>query len=137
MTDLPPSTHRRKSKFVMLTEIFGTKSRQKCNPEDSRVLLLLDNCASHVDFETVTKLNEMKIVLAFFFPPNSTHVLSPLDVGLYGTLEQRLSDTLTSSRELNYATTASWMGHALDHVFSPDNIESAFLATGFWDKDLS
>ena len=41
------------------------------------------------------------------------------------------------SKELTYATIASWLGPALDTVFTKKNIKSAFLATGFWDETLS
>ena len=48
-------------------------------------LLLCDNHSSHVTYEFIEFCLEKNIVL-FFFPSHATHILQPLDVGVFGPL---------------------------------------------------
>lgn len=48
-------------------------------------LLILDGHTSHISFEFVQYCEEQKIV-ALCLPPHSTHLLQPLDVGIFGPL---------------------------------------------------
>jgi hypothetical protein len=68
--------------------------------------------------------------------PNCTHVGSPLDVGIYSPLKRLLKEALKKRRELTYSSIASWIGPAIRAVFTPENIKSAFAATGIWDQQL-
>jgi len=48
-------------------------------------LLILDGHSSHVSYGFVEYCNAKKII-PLYLPPNSTHVLQPLDVGIFGSL---------------------------------------------------
>lgn len=118
-----------------LTDIFVPRSRENLS-DDEWVLLCLDNCSSHVGLETLQLAQKHKIALATFFP-NSTHVGSPLDVGLYGPMKSKLKKSLEKRKELSYKTMASWIGPVIDSVFTKKNILKAFHTTGIWDLDLN
>lgn len=45
-------------------------------------LLLLDNCSCHYSEEVIKSLFSKKIVIGYF-PPNATHVISPLDLTVF------------------------------------------------------
>ena len=50
---------------------------------DHPVLLLMDNHASHISFETITFAKENFLIL-LTFPPHCSHRLQPLDVSVFG-----------------------------------------------------
>ena len=47
-------------------------------PEDSKVVLLLDNCRAHPPAEDLVVGN----IFAVYFPPNVTSVIQPMDQGV-------------------------------------------------------
>lgn len=47
-------------------------------PEDSKVLLLLDNCRAHPPSSELTKGN----IFTLFLPPNVTSLIQPMDQGI-------------------------------------------------------
>jgi sugar-specific transcriptional regulator TrmB len=50
-------------------------------PKKERALLLLDNCSSHINPETLTSM-EMHRMEHLFLPANTTSILQPVDVGM-------------------------------------------------------
>ena len=54
----------------VLLENFAVDARKEVN-DDKWILLIVDNCTSHVDIKTIQALHKKKIALAFL-PPNTT-----------------------------------------------------------------
>ncbi|RPB06567.1 DDE-domain-containing protein [Morchella conica CCBAS932] len=61
-------------------------------------LLILDGHVSHMTWEFFDYCLSHKIV-PFCLPPHSTHLLQPLDVGLFGPLQRHYSNTLDEAME--------------------------------------
>ena len=59
----------------LIFEEWMIKLNNDFKKENRKVLMLLDNCSSHVDLE----LSNIEI---FFFPPNTTSIIQPLDQGI-------------------------------------------------------
>ncbi len=96
-----------------------------------QVLLLLDNCPSHIPLE---KFAEMNVVLrntrVFYLPPNMTSAVQPCDVGIIRTFKayyrKRFNNLLLDGHENN--------------IDNPEkiNIMDAFcLAVPAWVEDVS
>lgn len=64
-------------------------------PENRPVLLLMDSHSSHVTPEVIRLAKQNQIYL-FTFPAHTTHLLQPLDVGIYRSLKAAWSKTLNS-----------------------------------------
>ncbi|XP_018570759.1 uncharacterized protein LOC108910590 [Anoplophora glabripennis] len=103
--------------FIKYLEHFIRYTRPS---EDSRILLLMDNNASHLTLEAVNLCRENFITLVGF-PPHTSHRLQPLDVSLYGPLKT------VYSRAKAYLKVASVA-----------NAKSGFRATGIepFDPDI-
>lgn len=114
-------------------DVFAKKSREN-RRDDEFTLLCIDNCSSHFSMETIEKLFKKKIVLAYF-PPNATHVISPLDVTVFGPFKRSLSEALSKRRSLKYEDLAEWFGPSYEEVFIPSTIKSGFSSTGIWNYD--
>lgn len=53
---------------------------------DKRVLLLIDNLRTHLTFDSVKYASDHGVDI-FPFPPRASHILQPLDVGVFGPLK--------------------------------------------------
>lgn len=66
---------------------FITEAKAHCKkvglPDDSKILLVLDNCTAHPSAEILEKDN----VRVIFLPPNCTSLLQPLDQGILNSLK--------------------------------------------------
>ena len=115
----------------VLLENFAVDARKEVN-DDKWILLIVDNCTSHVDIKTIQALHKKKIALAFL-PPNTTEIASPLDVAVYGPLKTYLKKNLENFQTLKFANLAAWVETPYRKAFSPTNIQSGFSATGIWN----
>nr|CCA22415.1 hypothetical protein BRAFLDRAFT_67089 [Albugo laibachii Nc14] len=103
------------------------------------LLLIYDDCASHYSKRIVEKAIEMKIIL-LLLPPNSTHILQPLDVSVFNPFKTSLRrsmdrlmidedvSSLTKKQAISLASSA-WQNGVLA---KPDNVISGFVSTGLW-----
>nr|CCA23996.1 PREDICTED: similar to ENSANGP00000028549 putative [Albugo laibachii Nc14] len=103
------------------------------------LLLIYDGCASHYSKRIVEKAIEMKIIL-LLLPPNSTHILQPLDVSVFKPFKTSLRrsmdrfmidedvSSLTKKQAISLASSA-WQNGVLA---KPDNVISGFVSTGLW-----
>ena len=115
-----------------LSQIFAPESRRNCNPYDW-ILLLLEIWTYYIVLVTFSVLNEKK--LFWLFPPDSTLLISPLDVALIWTLKKKLDLTLATLKELTYATIASWLETCSGHCFYEEEHQKRILGNRIlgWD----
>ena len=104
-----------------LTEVYGPINRKRC-PGSGKRLLILDGYASHINYTFLSWCETHGIV--FCLPPHSTHLLQPLDVGLFGPLQQHYRKAVE-----DFFLTTSY-GTNRD-IFFPtvENIKAAFKVT--------
>ena len=139
---LPTSEAKYTSKGAMtiekftywLKKIFSVKIREFTD-NDNWILLIMDNCSCHFDFNCFHWLHTQKIAVAFF-PANCTHVVSPLDVLLYSPFKRRLQKALKDFSSLTFLNLASWIAPAYNSTFTKINNKKSFIATGIWDDDI-
>ena len=115
-----------------LTNIYDPESRRQC-PQGTR-LLILDGHTSHVDYDFVEYAEENNIIL-FCLPPHSTHLLQPLDVGLFSPLQRYYSNALenwflSTGQGINRSTFPPLYWVARNQAYTRKNILAAFAATG-------
>jgi hypothetical protein len=78
-------------------------------PKEEVKVLIGDNLAAHLS-PVVTELCEENNVRFIFLPENSTHLLQPLDVAVFGPMKRKWKEVLTAWKEecarkgTNYAT---------------------------------
>ena len=95
-------------------------------------LLLVDGHYSHVNLSFFDYADKYSIIV-LVLPPHSTHRLQPLDVGLFSPLSRAYSNQhsdyfISMSKRLFYG----FFKRAWEASFTPDNVESAWRATGIW-----
>lgn len=73
--------------LLWFKETFEPQSRNRMNGEDYYHLLFLDGHSSHITREAIRFCEKNKIIL-LCLPSHSTHILQPLDVGIFGPLAQ-------------------------------------------------
>ena len=77
--------------IAWLKKVFEPATREKAN--GGYRVLILDGHGSHVTGEFIAHCMRNKIIL-LRLPPHTSHLLQPLDVGLFGPLKKALSATL-------------------------------------------
>ena len=103
----------------------------------SRVVLIVDNCTSHVKYSTVLLAKKHNVEL-LALPPNLTHILQPLDVGIFRSFKSKMRSTLESylvshrTRKLNNAQFIQMLSQTVIATFTSDSIKSAFTAIGLF-----
>ena len=99
------------------------------------VVLFLDGHYSHMSINLIKRARALNIHL-FCLPPNTTHLLQPLDVGVFGLMKQRWRAILKQYKLETKATNVTkqhfpGLIHKLwDSAFTPEHLKSAFRATG-------
>ena len=117
--------------YQWISTLFDAETRK----EDSRRRLLL--IAGHGSHLTSSSLAHClsKTIDVVVLPPHSSHILQPLDVGVFSPLKRALTEELDalfrldSSRISRVDWTAAYI-NARQQAFSSRNIISAFHATG-------
>lgn len=75
-------------------EHFETVTRNRLQSPDDYRLLLCDSHDSHISAEFVDFCIQKRIDLVLL-PPHSSHILQPLDVGIFGPLKTAISHQLS------------------------------------------
>ena len=104
-------------------------------------MLIVDGHASHVSTEFIRFAREHKIV-CLCLPAHSTHLLQPLDVGVFGPLKQNYKTLLAektrfTTYNLDKADFISLIQKARQQGINSRNIQSAWRATGLIPYDPS
>ncbi len=106
-------------------------------PADRPVLLLMDGHSSHFNPNTIRLAAEQGVVI-FVLPPNSTHILQPLDKGTFGPLKiywrqechKFMSENpgqIISKYSFSHVFSQAW-----DRCMTPRNLRAGFKVTGIY-----
>ncbi|KAJ8362735.1 hypothetical protein SKAU_G00115660 [Synaphobranchus kaupii] len=120
--------------FVVFLQHFT--ARVKPTPE-RRVLLLLDNHASHLSLKSIDYCRSNNITL-LSFPPHCSHKLQPLDRSVFGPLKRFLDTSVDGWMRANPGSTlsiydvAGMVRQSLPLAATPGNIQAGFRCTGVW-----
>src|SRR2546423_9710957 len=101
---------------------------------DAYRLLLLDGHNSHVTADFIQFAIEKKIVL-LCFPPHTTHLLQPLDVGVFSPYQHNYGRAVDNAVRggltgINKAIFLQLLKTAREETMKPRTIRSAFKSTG-------
>ena len=107
--------------------------------ETNKILLLLDNHASHISLENIDYCYNNFIAM-LSFPPHCSHELQPLDKTVYGPFkayfnqaaQSWLKDPLNIGRRISIHQMPKLIKHAFEKAVVPHNIISGFAATGIY-----
>ncbi|KAM3594316.1 uncharacterized protein V6R79_005668 [Siganus canaliculatus] len=133
--------------FLVFLQHFLRHTR--ATPE-AKVILLLDNHASHLSIRGIDFCRENGVVL-LSFPPHTSHKLQPLDRSVYGPLKIRVNAAIDAwmkrnpGRTLGIYDLPAIVATTLPHAATPANIIAGFRCTGiypfnrmiFSDQDFS
>lgn len=118
-----------------LQNVFDRFTKAKTTARDRR-LLIVDGHNSHVNLPFIEYANNNRIILAVL-PPNSTHRLQPLDIGMFSPLatyySQAIDRLLFESQGLTRLTKRDFWSlfyEAWVKAFHEKNIRSAWEAAG-------
>jgi len=119
-----------------LVNVYDPYSKQRLirNSKSEKRLLILDGHGSHISFDFIDFCEKNNIVV-YCLPPHSTHLLQPLDVGLFGPLQHHYSKAvedyfLTTDISINRATFFPLFKNARRLAYNPESIQNAFRACG-------
>lgn len=104
-------------------------------PPERPVVLLMDSHSAHIGAEVLKVAKDNQVHL-FTFPAHCTHLLQPLDVGLFKPLKNYWRDSMcrymsnNPSNPPNRSNFHSIMNPAFISAFTKKNIENAFKKTG-------
>jgi hypothetical protein len=108
------------------------------NAGDQRpVILLVDSCSSHISMEVFTFAKEKNIQI-YRVVPNATHLMQPLDKGVFGGLKKewykvvRKNTKENPSTAINKQTFARHLRDAYMAFYKPATVASSFRASGIY-----
>ena len=104
-------------------------------------VLILDGHVSHVSIKVITECQKANVHLVCL-PPHSSHVLQPLDVGVFGPLKQSWRGILNAyymeSRYKNLSKEAfPKLLLKLHKSIKPHNLIKSFMACGIYPPDAT
>jgi DDE superfamily endonuclease/Tc5 transposase DNA-binding domain len=120
-----------------LRRVFEPATRDKA---DGRYrILICDGHDSHITGEFVAHCYNNKIEL-LLLPPHTSHLLQPLDVGLFSPLKTAMSGEIYQfvSTGVHRIQKVEWFRHyikAREIAFTPLNIQSGWRGAGLFPKD--
>lgn len=98
-------------------------------------LLILDNFGSHLTLDVINICKENGVTL-FTLPPHTTHRTQPLDVALFGPFKRAYNNAVhvwgssNPGKATSIYEVAGFVNEAMCQALTPQNIASAFRATG-------
>ena len=116
---------------VFIPYIEHKRKKFALKPQNSHAILLLDNLSTHSD-EEISDLMSAHDFEVIFYPPNCTHILQCLDIGIFGTMKRMYYDSITEhkclidklSRKIDHAITC------FIRAATKMNIQSAWSSSG-------
>ena len=106
-------------------------------PSSRPMILFMDSHASHINMDVITLAKENQIYL-FTFPAHTSHLLQPLDVGVYKPLKTNWATSLNEfmrdnpGDKPNRTTFHTILNPAYIKSFSTKNIQQAFKKSGIY-----
>ena len=96
----------------------------------SRAILIVDGCSVHLN-NSIQQLAENHNINLVFLPPHSSHLLQPLDLGIFGVFKGVLARMRVNKKRFSdQSIQVIKIIGALSRTASPLNIVSAFRAAG-------
>ena len=101
------------------------------------ILLILDNCSSHVDLSVIDFAKDLHNTL-LSFPSHCSHRLQPLDVSVFGLLKTYKNQKMdlwmreNPGRTMSIHVIPSIVSYAYPLAFTPSNIVAGFRKTGIY-----
>jgi hypothetical protein len=109
-----------------------------CNkPENQDILILFDGSTTHLGREAIDWAKERNIHL-FVLPPHSSHILQPLDIGVFGPMKQSYNSRCHTFLKQNKGqivskhNITSIICKAYMDAFKPSNIVNSFEKSGIF-----
>jgi hypothetical protein len=89
-----------------LEHCFIPKTRRN---DGKRILLLIDDCSSHLTSKSIAQCIEASIDLTNL-PPHTSHRSQPLDIGIFGPLKGTQQNTSKEAYETIHVELNAWNG---------------------------
>lgn len=101
------------------------------------VVVFVDGHSSHFSFETQAFCEEKKIILIALYP-NSTHLMQPMDVAIFGPLKKKWRDAVHEWKYKNnsFGTLTKEHFAELLHKVIMQNVKSEYFVAGFRTSGL-
>ena len=123
--------------YYWLTEIYNPCSLEnawRLGRVDDKWLLILDGHSSHVNLQ-FSEFCDRHNIICFCLPAHSTHLLQPLDVGLFGPLQRHDGKAVenyhnTTNIGISHCNCLPLYKEARVKAYTEQNIKSAFWKTG-------
>ena len=120
-----------------LTEIFEPLTREKAGGQTR--LLICDGHDSHISGNFISHCMNHNIQL-LVLPPHTSHMLQPLDIGIFGPLKKALTAALSPLQEaqITRIQKAEWLEAYMEarrRTFNAQNIASAWRGAGLVPLD--
>ena len=117
---------------MWLEKCFEPATRNKANGH--KRLLICDGHDSHISAQFVRFCIDHGIVL-FLLPPHSSHLLQPLDVGVFGPLKRAMSSRLSRlyATEISRLQKVEWLEHYIQgrvNAITPQNVLGGWRGAG-------
>lgn len=123
-------------------ECVNNKRKELCL-NDERAVLVADGHLSRKNSQIIKKLNDNHIDL-LILPPNTSHVLQPLDLRVNGVLKQKLKSLLREVKSTSLSIIKSRRAFfisdlitAMTSALALDFVEGSFAFSGLWPFDTS
>ena len=106
------------------------------------ILLIVDNCSSHVRHSTISLAKNNNVEL-LALPPNLTHVLQPLDVSMFRSFKAKIRSSLANAlifhkvNKLNHGQFIEMQCQIITEIFTSDSIKSSFKTIGLFPIDAN
>jgi hypothetical protein len=124
--------------LMWLRELFDPESAEIIGDMNLPRLLIFDGHGSHITYDFVEYCIQRNILL-LCLPSHSTHLLQPLDVGLFGPYQhfngQAVDNYMRSSQGIEgikKAVFIPFLTSARDQTFHPTSVQQSFAATGIY-----
>ena len=102
-------------------------------------MIVCDQFGSHLTYDFVNFCKDQQIIL-FFLPPHSSHLLQPLDVGVFSAYKHWYSEwvydvTVAGYEKITKDDFLSALRQIRIKTFKPSTIKLGFKLTGLWPID--
>ena len=106
------------------------KRRAKIKKPNSPTILIMDNCPSHRTERVQNAFNEIQNLFVLFLPPNSTHLLQPLDLFYFVQLKENYQQTRRHKNLSKYTEKILRIEEATNRCNSSYNVGLSWKAMG-------
>ena len=124
--------------FARWAEMFIVETAD-LRKEGKYLLVVCDGYSGHVQFKTLSMLRDNRILMVAM-PSHSSHVLQPLDVGVFSSYKSHLQSAVhrisRHTNRLDVFGAANCIAEAYNASFTFHNIVHSFESTGLWVREV-